>query len=213
VQFIVAIVALLVGAAFCFAGFRFFLLLLPIWGFVVGFSVGADATTAIFGDGTFATVTGWVIGFVIALLFAVFSYLWYWLAVALLGGSVGYIAGTTVWGMIGGDPHGLIAFAIGLVCAVALAIAVLALNVPKLLVVALSGLGGAGVMLAGWFVLIGAIPTDNIHWTTVGKAITDSWFWLIVWGVIAAAGILAQLRAPTYGPDSYELSRSSYRYA
>jgi hypothetical protein len=115
--------------------------------------------------------------------------------------------------MIGGDPHGLIAFAIGLVCAVALAIAVLALNVPKLLVVVLSGLGGAATILTGWFVLVGTIPTDNIHWTTVGKAITDSWFWLIVWGVIAAAGILAQLRAPTYGPDSYELSRSSYRYA
>ena len=211
-QFIIALIAVLVGAAFCFAGFRFFLLLLPIWGFVVGFSVGADATTAIFGDGTFATVTGWVIGFVIALLFAVFSYLWYWLAVALLGGSVGYIIGTSAWGLIGNE-QGLIAFGIGLVCAVALAIAVLALNVPKLLVIVLSGLGGAATILTGWFVLVGTIPTDNIHWTTVGQAITDSWFYLIVWGVLAAAGILAQMRAPTFGPDSYELSRSSYRYA
>lgn len=211
-QFIIALIAVLVGAAFCFAGFRFFLLLLPIWGFVVGFSVGADATTAIFGDGTFATVTGWVIGFVIALLFAVFSYLWYWLAVALLGGSVGYIIGTSAWGLIGNE-QGLIAFGIGLVCAVALAIAVLALNVPKLLVVVLSGLGGAATIVTGWFVLVGTIPTDNIHWTTVGKAITDSWFWLIVWGVLAAAGMLAQLRAPALGPDNYELSRTSYRYA
>ncbi len=197
-QFIIAIVALLVGAAFCFAGFRFFLLLLPIWGFVVGFNVG--------------TVTSWVIGFILALVFAIFSYLWYWLAVALLGGSVGYIIGTSAWGLIGNE-HGLVAFGIGLVCAVALAIAVLALNVPKLLVVVLSGLGGAGVILAGWFVLVGTIPTDNIHWTTVGHEITSSWFYLIVWGVLAAAGILAQLRAPAVGPDTYELSRSSYRYA
>jgi len=212
VQFIIALIAVLVGAAFCFAGFRFFLLLLPIWGFVVGFSVGADATTAIFGDGTFATVTGWVIGFVLALLFAVFSYLWYWLAVALLGGSVGYIIGASAWGLIGNE-QGLVAFAIGLVCAVALAIAVLALNVPKLLVIVLSGLGGAATILTGWFVLTGQIATDNIHWTTVGHQITQSWFWLIVWGVIAAAGILAQLRVSTIGPDTYELSRSSYRYA
>ena len=211
-QFIIALIAVLVGAAFCFAGFRFFLLLLPIWGFVVGFNVGTDATSAIFGDGTFATVTSWVIGFVLALLFAVFSYLWYWLAIALLGGSVGYILGSSAWGLIGNE-HGIVAFGIGLVCAVALAIAVLALNVPKLLVVVLSGLGGAGVILAGWFVLIGTVPTDNIHWTTVGHEITTSWFYLIVWGVLAAAGILAQLRAPAIGPDTYELNRTTYRYA
>jgi hypothetical protein len=212
VQFIIALIAVLVGAAFCFAGFRFFLLLLPIWGFVVGFTVGTDATTALFGDGSFATVTSWIIGFVVALLFAVFSYLWYWLAVALLGGSVGYIIGASAWGLIGNE-QGVIAFAIGLVCAVALAIAVLALNVPKLLVIVLSGLGGAATILTGWFVLSGQIATDNIHWTTVGHQISQSWFWLIVWGLLAAAGMLAQLRASAVGPDTYELSRSSYRYA
>ena len=211
-QFVIAIVALLVGAAFCFGGFKFFLLLLPIWGFVVGFNVGTDAVSAIFKDGTFTTVLSWVVGFVLALLFAVFSYLWYWLAIALLGGSVGYILGSSAWGLIGNE-QGIVAFGIGLVCAVALAIAVLALNVPKLLVIVLSGLGGAGVILAGWFVLTGAIATDSIHWTTVGKEITDSWFYLIVWGVIAAAGMLAQLRAPTFGPDTYELSRTSSRYS
>jgi hypothetical protein len=212
VQFVIAIVAALVGLAFCFGGFRFFLLLLPLWGFVVGFNVGTDAVSAIFGDKTFATVLSWVVGFVLALGFAVFSYLWYWLAVALLGGSVGYVLGASAWGLIGNE-HGFVAFAIGLVCAVALAIAVLALNVPKLLVIVLSGLGGAAAILTGWFVLTGAIPTDNIHWTTVGREITESWIWLIVWGVIAAAGILAQLRAPTIGPDSYELSKTSYRYS
>jgi ABC-type glycerol-3-phosphate transport system substrate-binding protein len=212
VQFIIALIARLVGAAFCCGGFRFFLLLLPIWGFVVGFNVGTDAVTSLFSDGTFATALSWVVGLVLALLFAVFSYLWYWLAIALLGGSVGYIIGTSAWGLIGNE-QGLVAFGIGLVCAVALAIAVLALNVPKLLVIVLTGLGGAATIVTGWFVLTGAIPTDNIHWTTVGHQITQSWFWLIVWGVLAAAGILAQLRSTTVGPDTYELDRTSYRYA
>ena len=100
-QFIIAIVAVLIGAAFCFGGYRFFLVLLPLWGFLVGFNVGTDAVSAIFGDGTFATVTSWVVGFVLALVFAVFSYLWYWLAVAILGGSVGYMLGVSAWGLIG----------------------------------------------------------------------------------------------------------------
>jgi len=211
-QFIIAIVAVLIGAAFCFGGYRFFLVLLPLWGFLVGFNVGTDAVSAIFGDGTFATVTSWVVGFVLALVFAVFSYLWYWLAVAILGGSVGYMLGVSAWGLIGNE-QGFIALVIGLVCAAILAIAVLALNVPKLLVIVLSGLGGAATILTGWFVLTGAIATDNIHWTTVGHEITKNWFWLIVWGVLAAAGILAQVASSRLGPDSYQLERTSYRYA
>src|SRR3990172_2861833 len=35
-----AILAAVVGAAFCFFGYRFFLLLLPLWGFVAGFVAG-----------------------------------------------------------------------------------------------------------------------------------------------------------------------------
>lgn len=208
---IVAIVALLLGAAFCFFGFRFFLILLPIFAFVLGFNVGTDATTAIFGDGTFATVTSWVVGFIAALAFAIFSYLFYYIAVAVLGGAVGYALGASAWGLIGNE-YGAIALVIGLAVGVVFAVGVLMLNVPKYLVVVLTALGGAATILAGWFILIGKIPSDNIHWTQVGFLIRDSWFYLIVWAVIVAAGIIVQMRAPAIGPSSYELETTSYRY-
>ena len=76
----------------------------------------------------------------------------------------------------------------------------------------LTGLGGAAAIVAGWFLLTGQIPDDNVTWWQVGQLIKNSWFWLIVWGLIAAAGILAQLRAPVFGPDTYELDQDSYRY-
>jgi hypothetical protein len=209
---IIAIVALLIGVAFCFAGWRFFLLLLPIWAFVVGFNIGTDAISALFGDGTFATVTSWIVGFVAAVAFAIFSYLYYYIAVAILGGAVGYAIGTSAWGLIGNE-YGAIAFVIGLACAVIVGGAVLLLNVPKYLVIVLTGLGGAATILAGWFILTDKIPSDAIHWTAVGQLITDSWFYLIVFGVVAAAGIIAQMRAPAIGPSTYELDRTSYRYS
>ena len=208
---IVAIVALLLGAAFCFFGFRFFLILLPIFAFVLGFNVGTDATTAIFGDGTFATVTSWVVGFIAALAFAIFSYLFYYIAIAVLGGAVGYALGASAWGLIGNE-YGAIALVIGLAVGAVFAVGVLMLNVPKYLVVVLTALGGAATILAGWFILIDKIPSDNIHWTQVGFLIRDSWFYLIVWGVIVAAGIIVQMRAPAIGPSSYELETTSYRY-
>ena len=208
---VIAILALLVGAAFCFGGFRFFLILLPIWAFLVGFNVGTDAISAIFGDGSFATVTSWVVGFVVALVFAVLSYLFYWVAVVLLGAAVGYAIGASAWGLIGNE-HGLVAFVIGIICAFALGAVTLFLNVPKYLVVLLSAIGGAATILAGWFLLIGKISSDQIYWTTVGALIKESWFYLIVFAALAVAGLVVQMRAPRYGPDSYEFSQTVYRY-
>jgi len=211
-QLLIAIVALLIGAAFCFGGWRFFLLLLPFWGFLVGFSVGTEAMAALFGEGTFATVASWAVGLGFALLFAVLSYLWWYAAIAILGGSVGFMIGSAAWGIIG-NSDGLIAFLLGLALAAVFAIGILVLNVPRLLVIVVSGLGGAFAIVAAWFILTGQIPTDNIRWMEVGALIRDSWFWLIAWGVIAAAGIIAQVMVPAIGPDTYELDQSSYRYS
>jgi len=210
-QLVMAILAVVIGLAFCFGGWRFFLLLLPIWGFVVGFGLGTEAMRALFGDGTFATVTSWIVGFVIAVLFAILSYLYYYAAIAILAGAVGYAIGAAAWGIIGNE-QGVIAFVIGLVVGVVFAIGVLALNVPRYLVIVLTGLGGAATVIAGWFLLIGKVPADNVTWWQVGKLISDSWFYLIVWGLIAAAGIVAQMRAPALGPDTYELDQARYRY-
>lgn len=211
-QIVIAIVAAVIGLAFAFGGWRFFLLLLPFWGFLVGFNVGTEAIAALFGDGTFATLTSWVVGLVFAVAFALFSYLYYYAAIALMAGAVGYAIGASAWGIIGNE-ESLIAFVIGLAVGAVLAIAVIALNVPRLLVIVLTGLGGAAAVLAGWFILTGQIPTDNIRWMEVGALIRDSWFWLIVWGVIAAAGIIAQLMAPPIGPSTYELDKELYRYS
>lgn len=211
-QFIMAIVALLIGAAFCFGGWRFFLVLLPIWAFVIGFNLGTDAISGLFGEQTLATVTSWVVGLVVAVVFAIFSYLYYYVAVAILGGAVGYAIGTSAWGLIGNE-YGAVAFVIGLVCAVIVGAGVILLNVPKYLVIVLSGLGGAATILCGWFILIGKVPYDAIHWVQVGALIKDSWFYLIVWGVLAAAGIIVQWLATSIGPDAYEMERSRYRYS
>ena len=210
-QLLEGILAVVIGLAFAFGGWRFFLLLLPLWGFVVGFSLGTEALRSLFGDGTFATVTSWVVGFVIAVAFAVLSYLFYYVAIAVLAGTVGYAIGASAWGLIGNE-QGVIALVIGIVVGVILAVAALALNVPRYLVIALTGLGGAASVVAGWFILIGKVPSDNVTWWEVGQLIRESWFYLIVWALIAAAGIIAQLRAPAMGPDTYQLEQSSYRY-
>ncbi len=58
----VGLLALLLGAAFCFIGYRFFRILIPIWGFFAGFFFGAQGVVSLFGGGFLSTVTSWVIG-------------------------------------------------------------------------------------------------------------------------------------------------------
>ena len=137
-QLLMAILAVVIGLAFAFGGWRFFLLLLPLWGFFIGFSLATEGMRALTGDGTFATVTRWVVGLVVALVFAGLAYLFYYAAIAIFAGTVGYTIGAAAWGIIGNE-QGVIAFVIGLVVGVVLAIGVLALNVPRYLVIVLTG--------------------------------------------------------------------------
>src|SRR5512135_3429503 len=87
-------IALLFGLALCFAGYRLFLVLLPIWGFFFGFVLGAQTIQALFGEAFLASVTSWVVGFIVALVFAALAYLFWLAAVAILSFSLGY--GVTV---------------------------------------------------------------------------------------------------------------------
>src|SRR6478752_1045981 len=60
-QLVIALLAVLLGVLFAFGGWRFFLILLPFWGLFMGFNIGTEATRALLGDGTFATLTSWAI--------------------------------------------------------------------------------------------------------------------------------------------------------
>ena len=211
-QIVIALVALVLGLLIAFGGWRFFLLLLPFWGFLVGFNLGTEATVALFNNGTFATLLSWIVGFVLAVIFAVLSYLYFYAAVALLAGGVGYALGAAAWGLIGNE-QGFIAFVIGIVLGVVFAVGTLALQVPKLLVVLLTAVGGAALVVGAWFILTGQVPTDNITWAKIGSLISANILWAIIWVAIAVAGILAQLKGPEVGPDTYQYDETKYRYS
>ena len=65
-----SVISLFFGFVLAFGGYRFFLVLLPIWGFFFGFGVGAQTVQAIFGEGFLSTATSWAAGFVTGMLVA-----------------------------------------------------------------------------------------------------------------------------------------------
>ena len=205
--FLLGIIALGVGAAFTFYGFKFFLILLPLWAFVAGFAAGAQAMSVLFGEGFLTTVLGWVIGFLTGAVFAVLSYLWYWAAVALLGGLVGYQLGVGLLALI--SLTGIVSVAIGVLLGVVFAVGTIVLGVPRALVVVLTALGGAATIVAGALLILGRVKVDQLDTGVVGAIIYDNVLWLLAFAVVAALGIIWQLRTPS----AESLDSTQWRYA
>jgi hypothetical protein len=186
-----AILALIIGVLALVAGYRLFLLLLPIWGFFAGFAMGAHATTLIFGTGFLSTVTSWIIGIVAGLVFAVLSYLIYIVGVALLSAAFGYFLGAGLM-LLFLDP-GLIVTLGGLAGAVIMAFVVLGFNIQKPVLEFITSFGGATAVLTGILLLFGRISFEALGENPVRMVLDDSIFWLIVWLVLGLAGFGIQI--------------------
>ncbi len=193
----IGLLGILIGLAFVFWGFRLFLILLPIWGFFAGFLFGAYATTALLGDGFLATTLGWVIGFVVGILFAVLSYLYYWFAVVFIGASVGYAAGLGLLHWLGNGGDNVVGFLFGLVGAIIVAAAVVILRVPKYLVIVLTAIGGAFAAVTGLALILSQVTLDELRGGMFGSlaAVNDlPWLWGLAAIVLAAVGAAYQIR-------------------
>jgi Domain of unknown function (DUF4203) len=199
-DFLIGALVLLVGAAFCFVGYRFFRILITIWGFFAGFNLGAGAMTALFNNAFLGTVTGWILGLVVGLVLAALAYLFYYFAVVLLGASAGYSLGSGFIALFGLNNPGFVSVIVGVVVAVVFAFLILALNLPKLLIMVMTALGGAVAIMGGFLILFGQISTTASHsalqyGVPVALAeVKNSWIWSILAIALAVVGFLAQWR-------------------
>ena len=192
-DFLVGLLVVLLGAAVCFVGLRLWFVMLPIWGFVAGFFVGAEVVTAVFGDGFLSTVTGWVFGLVVGLLFAVASYLVWFLGALIAAGSVGALAGSGLMAAFNVDTDWIVflASAAGALLFVFIA---LILVLPVWVVIVGTAMAGSVAVIAGAMLVFNAIDLEELERGATWAMIEDSWFWLLAWLVLTGLGIGAQLR-------------------
>lgn len=185
------LIAMLFGLALTFWGYRFFLVLLPIWGFFFGLWLGAQTIQALFGSGAFSTVTSWVVGFITGAVFAVLSYLFYIVAVAIIAGSLGYFATIGVLLALGMNMNFLV-WLIGIVVAIALAAVVLIFNIQKWVIMIGTALLGAGVIFGGIYVMFN--PYTKLMENPIRAVLSYSPFLMICAIVTAVVGVVVQYR-------------------
>lgn len=184
---------LFLGSLIAFAGYRLFLILLPIYGFFFGLSFGAHSVQALFGDGFLSTSTSWVVGFFAGLLFALLSYLFWAFAVALAAGSLGYALVAGFFGLLGADLDVLV-WVIGVAFGILFAIAAIVLNLQKAAVIVATALLGAWTIVGTFLFLFTSATPESIADDGVKMVLDDHPLWFIIFAVVAAAGLLFQFQ-------------------
>jgi hypothetical protein len=191
--FCMALIALTFGLIVMMNGYKVFLILLPIFGFIFGFVLGAQTLQALFGIGFLATVTSWAVGFVVGAVFAVLSYLFWIVAVALWSFGIGYGLGVGLMGLFGLS-SGILPWLVGVVAGVALAAVVIIFNLQKWIIMLGTAALGSATVIGTFLMMFGVIRPIQFSAGGVKDVMANSPFWLIAFLVLFVVGALAQYR-------------------
>lgn len=182
-----ALLLVLTGAIACVAGYRFFRLILAIYGFIFGALIASSVMGITNAAGMIgAALLGGLVG---ALVMAM---AWF-VGVALVGAGLGALLAHLVWGPIGsGDPPAVAVIVVSVVGALA------SMLLQRYVIIIGTAFGGA------WTMIVGAVNAMAAR--SAGKAVADDvWIlypltlapgqrWMpIVWLVLGFAGVLMQL--------------------
>jgi hypothetical protein len=208
---LIGVVAAAIGLGLVFRGFKLFLLLLPLLGFVGGFMLGAGLVEQLFGDGFFSTLLSWGAGFVLGLIMAILSYLYYWLAVGVLGGFIGYQLTLGVLAWIGFDDSGALAILLAFAAALGFGLAFLVLNMPTVVAIVGTAIAGAGLAVAGVALALGLAPQEGLSDGILGIYASEElgWVGVLLLVGLALGGMVAQARDLT--PDDSVISPDQFR--
>lgn len=190
---VVGILALVIGGLFCFRGYLAMRLIIPVWGAFAGFALGAGLVAYFTDEGFLATLTGWLVGLVIGVVFALIAYLYYAVSVLIAMASIGFTLGSTA--MVALDvTWSWVIILVGVLLGALLAFLAIVADLPTVLLVVLSAMAGAIAMTAGVMLIIGALETDDFTAATATDLIKDDWWWYVVAIALAIAGLLSQIR-------------------
>ncbi len=190
---LLGIVALALGAAFCFRGYLAMRIVIPLWGALIGFWFGAGVTAAVTGETFLGTTLTWVAGIVVALLFGLLAYLYYEVSVVLSMAGIGYALGATLAAMLGITWSWAILLS-GIAAGAVLAVIALAVDLPMALLTVLTGLGGASVMVGGVMLLVGSINVAEADPDGVAVTLASSPWWFALYVGLAIVGMVIQFR-------------------
>lgn len=190
---VLGIVALAVGAMFCFRGYLAMRVIIPIWGAFVGFMLGAGLVASFTNEGFLGSLLAWLVGPGAAIVFAALAYLYYEVSVLLGMSSIGFVIGTSIMGALGVRWSWLIVL-VGVLAGLGLAMVALVGDLPMTLLTFLTALAGAATVVTGLLLLVDVVSVSDFTSGTTTQRLGDDWWWTAIFVGLAVVGIVAQLR-------------------
>jgi len=190
-DWVVGILLVVIGLMFCFRGYVAMRFVIPFWGAMTGFFLGAGMVASFGGDGFLSTVLGWAVGLGVGLLFGALAYLYYEVAIIIAMSAIGYVLGTGLIAAMGVTWNWVIVL-VGLTMGFGLALFSILFNMPAAVLTVLTATAGATAIITGLLVLLDRIDVAELgSGATAQEAMSDTWWWLIYGGLVIA-GIIAQ---------------------
>jgi hypothetical protein len=190
---VVGLLAIAVGALFCFRGFVAMRIIIPVWGAFAGFMLGAGLVDAGSDARFLRSLLAWIVGLAVGLLFAAIAYLYYEVSVLLAMGAIGFTLGVNVMVALGVSWSWLVAL-VGVAAGAVLAFVAIAGDLPGVLLIVLTALAGSAAVVFGLMLLTGAVDTADFASAATTELLDDDWWWYALYLVLAIVGIVVQAR-------------------
>ena len=182
-----AILFVLGGLLSCFAGYRYFRVVLGFFGFIIGALVGSSVMST---EQPMLMLGAALIGGLVGALIMIAAY---FVGVALIGAGFGAGAANVIGAGLGREPHLLVVIGLSILGAV------LALWLQRYVIIVATAFGGA------WTTIVGALAMTGDRVAVSAAERSDVWMvypldpapgqqWVIVvWLALGMAGMIAQL--------------------
>lgn len=193
-DWIVGILLVIVGLLFCFRGYVAMRFVIPFWGAMAGFFLGAGLVASFGGDGFLTTMVGWMVGLGVGLLFGLLAYLYFEVSIIIAMSAIGYVLGAGLIAALGVSWDWVIVL-VGLAVGVVLALFSIIYNMPAAVLTVLTATAGATAIITGLLLLINRLDVADLgSGATAREAMSDVWWW-VVYGGLVIAGIIGQSMA------------------
>jgi hypothetical protein len=192
-EILVGIFAILVGGMFAFQGGNLIRILFPIVGFFAGFSAGAGLVTAITGDGFLSTLFSWLVGFFVAILFALLAYFFYSFAVVLAFAGLGFSLAAAILSVFNMDWSWLVVIA-GTALGALFALFAIVGSLPMMLLIVASSFFGSSMIIYGLMLVFNGASFGDFSNGVVYQTIRNNVGLYILWLTIGITSSITQVR-------------------
>jgi hypothetical protein len=192
--FFLGIMDLLIGLGLVFAGLRVFFAVLPIAAFLIGGYVGFVAVHQLFDEGFIGGMISVLAGLAVAIGLALVSYLLWYVGALIMAGAAGALLGSGLMAALEVDANWVVVLVALAGAALAAGLAYV-LNLPALVVIVTTSLVGAALAVLGALFVLNRVDPEDLEQGPAITLVNESWFWVLVWAVVAGVGIWFQYQS------------------